>query len=282
MDQPVAPPEGLRRLSTVPPLPDYVRSLWQRREFALAMARGEFRSKHLNTVLGGFWNVLNPLLLVGVYWLIFGVLLGVDRGVDNFIGFLAVGIFTYQFSQRSFLSGANSIANNLGLIRSLQFPRALLPISAVLKEAYSLRSASIVMITIILVTGEGITWYWLLAPIPLLLQFLFNLGGALVVARLADRVRDVAQILPFLFRLMFYISGVLFLVDRFVTDPAIKALFVINPFYSFLSLVREQLMTSIEHEGVGWMWLSVSAWTVASLVIGLTFFRAGERSYGRG
>ena len=111
MNQPDAPPEGLHLLSTTPPFGEYVRSLWARREFALAMARGEFRSKHLNTILGGLWNVLNPLLQVGVYWLIFGVLLGTDRGVTNFVGFLAVGIFTYQFSQRSFLGGASSISS---------------------------------------------------------------------------------------------------------------------------------------------------------------------------
>jgi teichoic acid transport system permease protein len=278
----VDPPPELKRLSVTPPLREYVQSLWHRREFALAMSVGELRAKHMNTVLGGLWHVLNPLLLVGVYWLIFGQLLETDRGVENFVGFLAVGIFVYQFSQRSFLGGAQAIGKNLGLIRSLQFPRALLPISAVLREALTLRSASIVSISIVLVTGEGVTWWWLMVPPIILLQFMFNLGGALITARLADRIKDIANVLPFVFRLLFYMSGVLFLVDRFVTDPMLKSLFVLNPFYCFVSLPRDYLMTSVSQDNVGWMWLSAGVWSVSLLLMGLVYFRAGERSYGRG
>jgi teichoic acid transport system permease protein len=276
------PPADLELLGTTPSLPAYVRSLWERREFAIAMSLGELRARHANTVLGGLWHVINPLLLVGVYWLIFGVLLETNRGVDNFVGFLAVGIFIYQFSQRSFIGGAGSIGNNLGLIRSLQFPRALLPVATVTREALTLRSAAIVMVAMVLITGEGITWRWLLVPPIVAMQFLFNLGGALIVARLADRVRDIANVLPFLFRLTFYFSGVLFLVDRFVTDPLLKSLFVLNPFYCFISLPREYLLPSIDQAGIGWMWLSISLWTVGALTAGLVFFRAGEKSYGRG
>lgn len=276
------PPPDLELLSTTPNLRAYVRSLWERREFALAMSAGEIRAKHANTVLGSLWLVLNPLLLIGVYWLIFGVLLGTDRGVENFVGFLTVGIFIFHFSQRSIIGGANSIGNNLGLIRSLQFPRALLPVSTVIREALMLRSAAIVMVAIVLITGEGISWTWAIVPVVVTLQFLFNLGGALLVARVADRIRDIANVLPFLFRLAFYVSGVLFLVDRFVTDPRLKSLFVINPFYSFVSLPREYMLTTIDHANVGWMWVSVLSWTVVSLTLGLIVFRAGEKSYGRG
>jgi teichoic acid transport system permease protein len=278
----VKPPSNLKQLSVTPPLRQYVRDAWQRRQFAVSIASGERRAKHMNTALGGLWNLLNPLLSIGVYWLIFGVLLGTRRGVENFLGFLAVGIFTYHYSQRSFTGGANSIANNLGLIRSLQFPRALLPASAVLREAYTLRSAAIVIVAVLLLTGEGVTVTWLLIFPILVLQSIFNLGGALILARFADRIRDISNVLPFVFRLVFYLSGVLFLVDRFVDDPALKALFVINPFYSFISLAREYLMTTLTQDGVGFMWLSIVCWSLGLFTFGLLYFRSGEGRYGRG
>ena len=278
----VTPPPNLKRLSVTPPLGEYLATLWQRRQFAISIANGERRAKHMNTALGGLWNLLNPILSIGVYWVIFGLLLDTRRGVDNFLGFLAVGIFTYHYSQRSFTGGANSIANNLGLIRSLQFPRALLPASAVLREGYTLRSAAVVVAAVLLATGEGLTVRWVIILPIVALQSVFNLGGALILARFADRIRDISNVLPFVFRLVFYLSGVLFLVDRFVTDPALKALFVINPFYSFISLAREYLMTSLTQEGVGWMWLSVTCWSLGLFAFGLLYFRAGEGRYGRG
>lgn len=274
--------ERLERLNVTPPLRRYVQMLWARREFAVAMAVGEFRSKHMNTVLGGLWNVLNPLLLLGVYWLVFGQLLQTNRGVDNFLGFLAVGIFIFHFSQRSFIGGGNSLGKHLGLIRSLQFPRALLPVSEVIKELLTLRAAFMVVVVIVLITGEGISWTWLLVLPVVALQFLFNLGGAMLIAPLSDRIRDTSNVLPFVFRILFYLSGVLFLVDRFITDPLLKALFVVNPFYSFVSLPREYMMTTIEQDGIGWMWVSVTAWSFLLFAVGLIVFRSGEASYGRG
>ena len=274
-------PHGLARLSTRPSLRTYVRSVWERREFAFAMSVGEMRARHSNMILGGLWHVLTPLLLIGVYYLIFGVLLGVDRGVENFIGFLAVGIFVYQFSQRSIVGGSSSISNSIGLIRSLQFPRAILPLSTVFREFLMLRAAAVVTVTVVIVTGEGVSLSWLLVLPLVAIQFVFNLGAALFVARAADRVPDLTNLLPFVFRILFYMSGVLFLVDRFVTDPAIKALFVLNPLYCFVSIPREYMLSTLDQQDVVLMWVSVSVWALAAFVIGLVVFRSGESEYGR-
>jgi teichoic acid transport system permease protein len=279
------PPPGLRQLNVTLPLRAYVATLWQRRDFAVSMAAGDVRAKHANTILGSIWYLLNPLLLLSVYYLVFGLLLRVDRGVTNFIGFLAAGIFVFQFSQRAVTGGARSISGNLSLIRSLQFPRALLPLAAVLREAYSVRAAMVVAVVILLASGETFT-PWSLLVVPVLgLQFMFNLGGAFVTARLADKVKDIENVLPFLFRLAFYGSGVLFLVDRIIDElgrPELKVLFVINPLYCFISLTRDYLMSTIDQQDVGLMWVSAIVWSVGLLIAGLLYFRAGEQTYGRG
>ena len=283
------PMGGLKPVNVTPPLREYLTELWRRREFAMSMARGEFHAQNAAMNLGGWWHLINPLLQLGIYWLIFGLLLGVDRGVVNFIGFLAAGIFVFQYSQRSITGGASSISKNLSLIRSLQFPRALLPVSALLRESLSLRVSLVVAAAILLLTGEGLTPWWLMAFPVLLLQSMFNLGGALIAARLADRVRDIENILPFVFRLLFYASGVLFLADRYIpdlADPALedtfRTLFIINPLYSFLSLVRHYTMTTIAQDHVDLMWVSAISWSVLLLLLGLIFFRSGEATYGRG
>ena len=283
-------PQGaLKPVSVTPPLREYIAELWRRRDFALSMGRGEFHAKNAAMNLGGWWHLINPLLQLGIYFLIFGVLLGIDRGVENFIGFLAAGIFVFQYSQRSITGGASAISKNLSLIRSLQFPRALLPISALLREAFALRVALVVAAAILLISGEYLTPWWFLAIPVLLLQSMFNLGGALIAARLADKVRDIENVLPFVFRLLFYASGVLFLADRFIPDLATSAqeemfrtLFILNPLYCYLSLVRHYTMTTLAQDHVDLMWISAASWSVVILLIGLVYFRAGESTYGRG
>jgi teichoic acid transport system permease protein len=274
-----SPLPELIRLGGTTPLRDYIRNLWNRREFALVIPLGELKAQNMNTVLGNLWHLLNPIMLVGIYYLIFGVILRTSRGVDNFVTFLTIGVFTFQFTQRCMIGGANTIVSNAGLIRSIQFPRALLVISTVVNRTLAFLPMLGIIVVLALATGErpGLDWL-LLAPIYLA-QVLFNLGGAFVFARAADRFRDLQNVLPHAFRILFYLSGVMFSVDRFVEDPMHRFLFELIPTFAFVSLARAPIL------GLPVDWVTVvsaSVWTVVLLSAGFVFFKAGERSYGRG
>lgn len=275
------------------PLRVYLRSLWQRRQFAVNVPLSELRAQHMDTVLGNLWHLLNPMLSVAVYFFVFGVLLGTNRGIDNFIVYLAIGVFVYSYSNRSVIAGASTISANEGLIRSLAFPRAVLPISAVIRETIAFLPALALMILLALGTGEALTWNWLWLPVVMVLQAVFNLGAAFVVARVANQFRDVRNVLPFIFRLIFYLSGILYSFAAFVPDEYRSMLGVaaLNPFYAFISLYRGALMSSYPSQQLiedgydlihPWLWPSVLVWTPVIIVLGFMYFRAAEKSYGRG
>jgi teichoic acid transport system permease protein len=274
------------------PVSDYVRSIWKRREFALAVPLNELRSQNMDTVLGNLWHLLNPLMLVGVYWVVFGLILDISaseraEGLPEipYVAFLAIGIFLFQYSQKSAIQGSKSIVGNVGLIRSMQFPRAILPMSAVIQETIALMPAIVLMLAVVAINGIAPTVYWLLL-IPLVaLQALFNLGAAFVVARFTDTFRDLQNVLPYLFRLLFYLSGIIFPAERFLVNPErpelekYLVLFDINPLYSFVTSAREAVLQGVVDP---LRWLSVVVWTVVLLTAGFLFFRAEEHRYGRG
>jgi teichoic acid transport system permease protein len=278
-------PPGLVRLGGSPSLPDYLRQLWGRRQFALTNAMGELRAQHMDTTLGNLWHLLNPILLIAIYFLVFDVILNATRGVTNFIEFLAIGVLAYHWATKAITGGARTIISNEGLIRSLQFPRALLPISTVLQETLAFLPG-LVMMFIVVLPREGIAVSWLLVPVVFVLQTSFCLGAAFLTARAADRFRDTINILPFFFRLIFYGSGILYAVDqRFhgaFENPWVVRFFLINPFYGLVSLWRDALMSTQEIANVGWMWVSVTGWSLGLLIVGLLVFRSGEKEYGRG
>lgn len=287
MTAPVHPAhEELRLLGVRPPVLTYIQQVWRRRDFATAIAAGEIRSQNMNTVLGNFWHILNPLLLAGVYILIFGVVLNVSRqGVENVAGFILIGVMVYHYSQKSIMGGAKAITSNEGFIRSIRFPRAVLPLSTVLGHAFAFIPAMFVMIALVLLTGlmgdttERPSLLWLLIGPILLLQTLFNIGAAFVLARLGDAFRDLQNVLPYVFRLIFYASGVLYSVDRFVEDGPMRLLFDLNPFYAFVSLFRWMLLAETDLQP---QWLiTASVWSLVLLVVGFLYFRAGEDRYGR-
>ncbi|MDQ3707801.1 MAG: ABC transporter permease [Actinomycetota bacterium] len=268
----------LERLGDTPSSADYLRALWGRRQFAIAIAVGEVRSQHMNTALGNVWLVLNPLLQMGVYYLVFGVIIGTDRGVDNFLAFLAVGVFLFHYTQRSIMAGAKSLLKNQGLIRSIQFPRAVLPLATVLAHGLSFLPAAAVMIGIALVTGESLHWTWLLLVALFAVQTVFNIGMAFITARMTDRFPDMQNVLPFVFRLLFYMSGVLFLATRYVSAETL-VWFQLNPVYAMISTGRGIILEGTLN---GVLWLSAGGWAIFALVTGFFVFRAGERDYGRG
>jgi teichoic acid transport system permease protein len=154
--------------------------------------------------------------------------------------------------------------------------------SSVLRETMAFSSAAVVMIAVVLITGEPITWQWLLVLPAFALAAVFSLGFAFIAARLADKFRDLLNVLPFLFRIAFYLSGVLYSVEAFLDDPVILRVMLANPFYVYVSLPREYLMASLDQDAIGWMWVSATAWAVGGLLVGLLVFRGGEHEYGRG
>lgn len=259
-------------------LATYVRELRRRRSYMWYVAVSELRSRQMSSTLGNLWHLLNPVLQVAIYWLIFGVFIDdVARGVDNYILFLAVGIFVFMDIQRATIAGSGALENNKGLVRSLHFPRALIPITAVLTEFLATLPSVFVIYATGLGTGADIRWTWLLLPLVLAVQFVFNIGAGLLAARAAAHVRDVQQILPFLFRLGLYLSGVIFAVDAFATPAQIR-LFEINPIYCFIQIARWTILGgSLES---AWL-ISVGLWTVILPSVALMWFRGGEELYGR-
>lgn len=272
------------------PVRAYLRTIWNRREFAWAVPVNELRAQNMDTVMGNLWHLLNPLMLVGVYWVVFGVILDIsasDRAAGlpevSYVAFLSIGIFLFQYTQKSTIQGAKSIVGNVGLIRSMQFPRAILPLSAVIQETVALMPALGLMFALLLIFDVPPQPMWLLIVPLVIIQAFFNLGAAFFVARFTDYFRDLQNVLPYVFRLLFYLSGVIFPAERFLTEEngldRYLVFFDANPIYAFVTAARDALLRGTFDP---LRWTSMLAWTVVLLVAGFFYFRADEHRYGRG
>ena len=273
------PPDARRLvdLTAAPSAGAYLREVWRRREFAFVVPAQDLRAQNMDTTLGQLWHLLNPALLVGVYFFIFGVLLDTRRGVDNFLGFLIVGVVLFHLTQRVVQDAAVCIVRNLGLIRSIQFPRILLPLATVNGQTLAFLPALAVALLAVLATGERPSLRWLLLLAVLAAGYVFNLGAALVVARVGASVRDLQRLLPHLLRLLFYGSGVIFSVEAFVTSEAWRRAFAVNPVYDFITCARWCLLgTGVDPPVV----IGLVVWCAVLPVVGLFVFRRGERRFG--
>jgi len=269
----------LERVGTRPPIKRYLTDVYKRRAFAITFSQYTLQASTAKSRLGVAWHVVVPALQITVYGLIFGLVLGSSRP-NHFLPFLITGIVLFQFISAAFSDGAKSIINNASLVRSLNFPRVLLPISVVISNIYTLLPLVVIMMVGIWAVGEPITWAWF-EIIPVLgLMALFGMGLAMIAARLTVSFADLSQLIPFITRVAFYTSGIFFSVDTLAGDNAIlDAILQANPIHVFLKIARSALVTGYT-SGRG-DWVYAACWSVGLLLVGFIFFWRAEEKYGR-
>ena len=277
---PVALAEGakLTKVGTRPRLFSYLRDFYQRRAFANTLARYNLQASTAKSSLGAAWHVVVPALQIGVYGVIFGVLLSSIRPA-NFVPYLITGIVLFQFITGCITDGAKSITANASLVRSLDFPRILLPVSAVISNLLKVLPLIAIMLAGLLLLGERPNLGWFLLIPDLILMILFSAGTAMITARLTVHLDDLNQLLPFIVRVLFYTSGIFWNIDKIINIEWLKLVLHYNPIHLFLVIARSSLVSGYSATALDW--IAAAAWSVAILVLGVVFFWLAEEKYGR-
>lgn len=273
---------GLQRVGARPGFVDYLVQVWNYREFIFYDAKSRVQSGNRRDRLGSIWLILNPVLNGLTYFLIFGLMLGTGAGIENFVGYLVIGIFLFQYSSRAITNGARSIQQNRAVVQAFSFPRATLPISVNLRELMANIPGFIVMVLLVLLMPptEKISWLGLLIIPAIALQTIFNLGVGLILARVISKVNDVVHLLSFALRAWMYASAIFYSYDRFIDQPVFLEIIKLNPLFNVLDIVRDVLLYNTMPNWQSWAILS--CWAFGALAIGALYFWRAEETYGRG
>jgi teichoic acid transport system permease protein len=279
--QALAERHGLRKLGARPRLGPYIASLWQRRDFTWELATSDAYGKNQGSYLGQLWGVLKPLLQVAVFYLIFGVVItGARQGIHDFLSYLVIGTFLFEFMASGLNNGGRAIASKVKLVRALEFPRAVLPISVTLTEMIMMWPAMVIMLGIVMVKGHTPTWSWLLLIPALLLVYTFVLGCGFFLARVVSATPDLGNLVPIITQLARYVSGVFFSLQALAAglgplgDAAIY-----EPFALYLTLARSAILAEVHAGPLEWTLGCV--YSAVFLVGGFVYFWLAEARYGR-
>lgn len=275
----IAAAAGLEPVGKRPRLLSYLAGAFERRAFATTLAQYTLLASTAKSRLGVAWLVIVPALQITVYGLIFGLVLGSNRP-DNFLPFLVVGVVLFQLISGSFADGAKSITMNSALVRSLNFPRVLLPISAMVSQVLKFFGLLVIALIALPILGEMPRWSWLEMFPVILLTALFSSGLAMLAARLTVHFTDLTQLIPFITRVAFYASGVFFSIEKLVAGyPVLEFMNWANPVSVYLTLGRSAMVTGYSADLT--LWIAGSAWAIGTLLVGFIFFWRAEERYGR-
>lgn len=260
----------------VPPLGPYFRDLWERRAFAVALAKSKVKGARSNTVLGGLWALIDPLFMVCLYYFLFSVLRGGSRP-ESFIPIIVSGILHFQVSAGALSDGGNSVSASSGLMLNSTFPRMLLPVSAVygglLKFLPSIPIIFGAAVLLDAVISLKLLWWFVLFP----LQVLIGLGLALAISTAVVFFSDIKNVLSYVTRIMLFTSPVIYPIDLLDQVPELLGeILKWMPFFGIFANYQH----IIAGESPDFTLMSIAAgWAIGGTIVGGWLFLRYEREF---
>lgn len=215
---------------------DEIRALYRHRQLIAALTARDLKARYRGSILGYFWSLANPLLLLAVYTLVFTRFFP-QQVVKPYPLFLFAGILPWTFFSAAVLESTVSISGNAGLIKKVMFPAEALPLVVVLSHlvhfALAIPILLVAMVIFMLMGQATMSVTILLVPVVMIVQTIFVAGVAMTVSSASVLFRDLRDIITNLMQLGFFITPIIYLIDR-IDSRLLRALLRLNPMTPFV------------------------------------------------
>jgi lipopolysaccharide transport system permease protein len=262
----IAPPSSLE-------MPDF-RELWEYKGLLFFLVRRDIKLRFQQTVIGVLWVVLQPLIQMLLFYVIFGVLVKVPTNGVPFHLFFLSAFVVWQFFNQVVNNSAMSLLGNISVIVKSYFPRLALPLSTVASALVDFGVSFVVLEVFLLINGNyPITIRYLLLPVLLIITILFSSGVGLLFGALMVVFRDTKNFLNFILLIWMYLTPILYPVS--LAPEKYQILFYLNPLTSLVDTYRWIFLGVGELPRISYLIIS-GAVAVVIWLSGAVAFRAME------
>lgn len=233
--------------------------------FAIAqIIRRDFTVRYRQTLLGWLWAVCNPALLLGMYMVVFSVILGL-RSTDYSAPYwmvLTVGILYWNLFSSCLNAVGDSLVNNTHLTKKIWFPRIIFGVAGLVVALVDFCVAAILFALALWFTGylSALTALWVI-PLTVFCTVLSGFGIGCLVAILKVRFRDFRHLVPLLLQAFFYSSAIVY--TPTIAPEVLRKFFVVNPVSNALTQVR-QVLFGDDISNLSIAWLVLASWCIAA------------------
>jgi ABC-2 type transport system permease protein len=240
------------------------------------LAAMEFKLRFFGSALGYFWQLVRPLLLFGVLYVVFTEFVRLNAGVPYFPAVLLSGIVLFTFFADSTGGAVTAVVDRENLVRKIEFPRLVVPFAVVTTAFFNLAANLLAVLVFILATGVDPRWQWIFA-VPLIATLVvFAAGVAMLLSALYPRFRDVQPIWEVVVQVIFYGSPILYAIEV-VPNETFRQLIMLNPIAAILEQWRHSIIdpsapTAAHAIGGTALLLVPAAIVVGVLALGLWVF----------
>lgn len=248
-----------------------VSSLYGYRELLKNLVLKDVKLKYRGSVFGFLWSLANPLLMIVVYAVAFTYIIPIRS--TGFVFYLMLGQLAWTFFASSAAMSTGAIVDNSALLKSVLFPRAILPMSTVLFNLVQFVLTLAVFLPVMMLWYRvPLVWPMALFPVFLMLQLLFTIGIALLLATATAFFRDVRHLLEVGLSVLFWTTPILYELSH--VPERFQPLVLLSPAASFVVAYEQMFFFRIWPEPM--VWLVASGYAVGTFVVGVLVFLAFE------
>jgi ABC-2 type transport system permease protein len=236
----------------------------------VTLAVMEFKLRFFGSVLGYLWQLMRPLLLFGVLYLVFTEFVRLGQGVRFYPAVLLTSIVMFGFFSDATSQSVTSVVDRENLVRKIEFPRLVVPLAVMLTAYFNLVLNLAAVLVFVLITGVEPRWEWLAFPLVLVALGLLAAGLCMLLSALYVRFRDMKPIWDVVLQALFYATPILYVIET-LPSARLQHLVMMSPVAALLTQVRHTFIDpsapSAPQAAGGWLPLLVPIGIVLGLVV---------------
>ena len=240
------------------------------------LAAMEFKLRFFGSALGYLWQLVRPLLLFGVLYVVFTQFVRLNEGVAHFPAVLLTGIVMFSFFADATANAVTAVVDRENLVRKIQFPRLVVPFAVVTTALFNLLANLLAVLVFILASGVDPRPQWLLALPLIAVLVVLTTGVATLLSALYPRFRDMKPIWEVVSQVLFYGSPILYAIEV-IPDRTFQELIMLSPIAAVLQQLRHSVIdptapSAAEAIGGAELLLIPAAIVVIAIGLGLWVF----------
>ncbi len=248
--------------------------VWKYRELLTAFCLRDIKVRYKQTVLGATWAILQPLVTMLIFTVIFGRLAKIPSDGYAYPVFVYAGLLPWMFFATAVSSGAGSLVGSAHMLSKIYFPRLIIPFSSVASGLVDFMVSACILLILMLLYDVTWTWHLLLVPIFLAGIVLTALGVGTALAALTVSYRDFRYVVPFMVQIWMYLTPVVYPLN-FIPEKW-RWLLYFNPMTGYIDGFRSVFLgKSFAFGAIGVSMLM----TVIIFIFGLKYFRKVEQRF---
>ncbi len=251
------------------------RELWRFRELLYFLAWRDVKVKYKQTALGVVWAVLQPVLMMIIFTVLFGRLAPMPTNGAPYPIFVFIGLLPWNYFASVLGQSTNSLVAGANLVSKIYFPRLLIPASSAVAALIDLAIGFVVLGVLMLYYGVGVSVGTLLVPVLVLLTLMNAIGFGLWLSAMNVKYRDIRYVIPFVIQIWMFVTPVIY--PKSLFGPKWSWLLLLNPMGGVIEAFRPAVLGNAP---IPWTSLLVSSGIgLAVFVGGVYYFRRMERHF---